>query len=463
MGFCKKCSEPMIEPERIKSLNDNSINSNDFVIYWMQQSQRTTFNHALEYAVKKANELKKSLLVYFGLTADFPDANLRHYTFMLQGLSIVKQNLEKRNIQFIIENKQPAKGIIDLAKNACLVVVDRGYLRIQKDWRKTVAENIDCPLIQIESDVVVPVETASEKEEYAAYTIRSKIKKHLSTFLTELPEHKLKNASLNFDFKSIDPSDISQLVSMLSLDSEVKAVDSFIGGEDEAKKKLSYFLNNHLDEYCEKRNDPSHNVTSQLSPYLHFGQISPVFIALEVRKQKSASADDFLEELIIRRELSMNFVFYNDSYDSINCLPHWAFETLKDHGSDKREYEYSLKDFEKAATHDVYWNAAQKEMRITGKMHGYMRMYWGKKILEWTESYEDAFDIALTLNNKYELDGRDANGFAGVAWCFGKHDRAWKERPVLGKIRYMSKQGLERKMDINGYVSRVERLHWNMK
>ncbi len=195
-----------------------------------------------------------------------------------------------------------------------------------------------------------------------------------------------------------------------------------------------------------------------MSPYLHFGQISPLYLALKVLETSSAGKDAYLEELIVRRELSHNFVFFNDKYDTFKSLPPWAMRTLNFHRRDKREYIYSLEQFEKAQTHDPYWNAAQQEMVITGKMHGYMRMYWGKKILEWSKNPRTGFKIALYLNNKYELDGRDPNAFAGVAWCFGKHDRAWSERKVFGKIRYMNAAGLKRKFDIEAYVNKIQSL-----
>jgi deoxyribodipyrimidine photo-lyase len=218
---------------------------------------------------------------------------------------------------------------------------------------------------------------------------------------------------------------------------------------------LTEFIKKKLDLYPVKRNDPNQDVTSHMSPYLHFGQISPLYIALRVIDSNSKGKEAYLEELIVRRELSHNYVFYNNKYDKYVSLPPWAKNTLNFHGRDKREYIYSLKDFEGAKTHDVYWNAAQKEMVLTGKMHGYMRMYWGKKILEWTKSPPEGFKIALYLNNKYELDGRDPNGYAGVAWCFGKHDRAWSERRVFGKIRYMNAAGLKRKFNADKYVCKI--------
>ena len=448
----------MIEPERIKDLNEKGETKQDFVIYWMQQSQRTHYNHALEFAIQKANDSKKPLLVYFGITDDFPDANRRHYQFMIQGLQDVKKNLSQRNIKFIAEIRHPVDGIKRLADETSLIVVDRGYLRVQKEWRKKVAEAIDCPLVQVESDVIVPVETASAKEEYAAYTLRPKIQRKLSQFLTELDKAKVNVSSLDYSFPSAADETLKNIFSRLSTDESVSPVKSFVGGEQQARKQLAYFLHHHLHHFDEQRNDPSLLVTSQLSPYLHFGQISPLFVALEIKKKKPRFAKSFLEELIVRRELSMNFVFYNEEYDQLSCLPDWAFTSLQKHTPDKREHVYSRADLEKASTHDPFWNAAQNEMRVTGKMHGYMRMYWGKKILEWSKNPEVAFQTALYLNNKYELDGRDPNGFAGVAWCFGKHDRAWKERKIFGKIRYMNDKGLKRKGNMDSYLSRVNHL-----
>jgi deoxyribodipyrimidine photo-lyase len=249
--------------------------------------------------------------------------------------------------------------------------------------------------------------------------------------------------------------DIDRFVKKLDVDRTVGRVGVYRGGTTPAKKFLRQFVAKKLDHYSELSNDPSADGVSHLSPYLHFGQISPLKIALEVLKRKSPGEEAFLEELIVRRELSMNFVFFNSRYDDFGCLPSWAKKTLNEHAGDEREYIYSLEDFEAARTQDPYWNAAQREMMSRGKMHGYMRMYWGKKILEWTESPEQAFKTALFLNNRYELDGRDPNGFTGVAWCFGKHDRAWSERSVFGKIRYMNAAGLRRKFDIDAYVRRV--------
>ncbi len=448
----------MIEKERIKILNQKETKRGEYVLYWMQASQRTDYNHALEYALLKANEFRKPLIVFFGITDHFPEANERHYAFMLKGLSEVKRSLEQRNIQMVILHRSPEQGVIRLAKKASLVVVDRGYLNIQKEWRRVVANRIDCPLIQVESDVVVPVEGVSSKEEYAAATLRPKILRKLDQFLHPLTpiDPVVKPIDLEVDSFSLEP--IERSLSTLRIDRSVKPVHTFQGGAREAYRHLEVFLEEKLDHYPELRNDPTLDYLSQMSPYLHFGQISPVEIALKVKRTGSPGSEAFLEELIVRRELSMNFVFYNERYDSYEALPEWAKRSLNSHRRDKRPYVYTLPQLEKAETHDPYWNAAQKEMVVTGKMHGYMRMYWGKKILEWSKTPEEAYRIALHLNNKYELDGRDPNGFAGVAWCFGKHDRPWGERPIFGNVRYMNEKGLKRKFDADQYVRNINRL-----
>ena len=442
----------MIQKERIKALNKKEVKKGAYVLYWMQASQRAEYNHALEFAIIKANELRQPIIVFFGITDDFPEANERHYIFMLEGLKEVKQSLKKRDIQMVILHKSPEMGAVQLAKKASLVVVDRGYLKIQKEWRNYAANRMDCPLIQVESDVIVPVEETSPKEEYAAATLRPKIHKKLNHFLIPLKQTDPVIDSLSLDFESFAIENIDKALSKLRIDRSVKKVDSFHGGMKEALKYLEVFLEGKLDRFPELRNDPTLDYLSQMSPYLHFGQISPLFIALQVKKTKSPGIEAYLEELIVRRELSMNFAFYNEKYDSFEAIPEWAKKTLKAHEKEKRLYTYTLKKMEAAQTHDPYWNAAQREMVVKGKMHGYMRMYWGKKILEWSKTPREAFRAALYLNNKYELDGRDPNGFTGVAWCFGKHDRPWGERPIFGNVRYMNDKGLKRKFDAEEYV-----------
>ncbi len=448
----------MIDNERIEALNDKEEVDGDYFVYWMQRSQREEYNHALEFAIQKGNELELPVIVYFGITDDFPGANERHYHFMLEGLQETEKSLSQRNIQTVIRKESPEQGILEIAEDAALTIVDKGYLKVSRLWREKVARKIDCPLIEVETDVIVPVEEVTDKEEYAARTIRPKINDELDKFLKPVKKRKVENSSLDYSFESISLQDIDKIISELDINHEVEPSDYYSGGSSEAKKLLKTFVDEKLEGYSNYSNDPSEDYISHLSPYLHFGQISPLYIALKISEKSGEGAEEYLEQLIIRRELAINFTHFNPEYDDLTCIPDWAKETLEEHKNDKREYVYSSEEFEKAKTHDPYWNAAQLEMIETGKMHGYMRMYWGKKILEWSETPEKAYEIALNLNNKYELDGRDPNGYAGVAWCFGNHDQGWKERPIYGKVRYMSSSGLERKFNIGKYVEKIEKI-----
>jgi deoxyribodipyrimidine photo-lyase len=447
-----------IQKERVMRLNARSVGKGRFVLYWMQAAQRAECNHALEYAIERANELGLPVVVFFGLTGSYPEANARHYRFMLEGLRETERALAGRGIRLVAHAGSPEALVVPLAKDASLVVVDREYLRLPREWRFRAAGTLACPLLQVETNVVVPIEEASAKEEYAAATIRPKIRRALERFLVPLRERAPRIPSLDLDLSALDLSDVDALVRRLRVDASVPPSPVFTGGASEARRRLRLFIRSKLDSYPKLRNDPNAACTSDMSPYLHFGQISPLEIALEVTKSGSPAAGEYLEELIVRRELGMNYVYFNERYDSYGGLPEWARRTLREHARDRREYLYDAEDLENARTHDPYWNAAQNEMRITGKMHNYMRMYWGKKILEWMPSPETAFETALRLNNRWELDGRDAGGFAGVAWCFGKHDRPWKRRPVFGMIRYMNAAGLRRKFDADAYARRIEEI-----
>lgn len=453
--------------DRVKTLNSNQlIYANDYIVYWMQASQRINYNHALFKAISLSNELNKPLVVYFTLTDQFPDGNARHYNFMLEGLLEVKENLDERNIPFFIEYTDVIEGVINICKDACCLVTDRGYLNIQKLWRKKISSQIACQMIQVESDLVIPIEIASSKEEYAAYTLRKKIEPLIEDYLIpfSLPSINVKNKitidSLKHVIELKNPTAIDKIINKLNIDYSVRKTHHYTGGYSKAKALLFDFIENKLSKYDELSNDPSKNMTSNLSPYLHFGQISPIEIAFEIKNSQKKGQEAYLEQLIVRRELAFNFIYYNENYNQSidNFLHNWVLKTMQEHIHDKRDYIYSLEEFEKANTHDPYWNAAENQLVKTGDMHNYMRMYWGKKVIEWSDTYQNAFDILIYLNNKYALDGRDPNSYAGVAWCFGKHDRAWTERPVFGKLRYMNANGLKRKFDIDLYVEKVNKL-----
>jgi deoxyribodipyrimidine photo-lyase len=410
--------------------------------------------------------------VFFVLSPDYPGANLRHYWFLIEGLKDVRPALADRGIPFFVFLGDPPAVASRIAGTTGTMVTDRGYTRVQREWRRLVADRADCPVVQVESNVVVPVETASTKDEWAAATLRPKIHRNLDTFLKPLPTQLYRRAdaasrpALPSGLEAVDLDAIREpadLRSVVSVDGSVQRVREFVGGETEARKRLRFFLRERLPGYAELRNVPDEGWASELSPYLHFGHISPVEIALAARDELDAThgeqhrgdLDTLLEELIVRRELAMNFAEFNDAYDHYAGLPEWARKTLEDHAADERPAIYTPRQLEDAETDDPYWNACQREMVRRGKMHGYMRMYWGKKILEWRQDPAEAMQIAIRLNDTYELDGRDPNGYAGVAWCFGKHDRGWPERPVFGKVRYMNAAGLKRKFKgIDRYLER---------
>ena len=454
----------MIQDDRIQFLNDRVPRlESDYVLYWMQASQRTRCNHALEHAIRQANRHRKPLLVYLGVTADYPGSNRRHHQFMLEGIRELRANLARRGIPFLLRFTDPAVGAMDLSQGAVIVITDAGYQRHETAWRRAVAQGIQVPLFQVETNVVIPVTTVSPKEEYAAATIRRKIERLLPEYAQELSETRLEMNRLPVGLTREISDQTDQWLldgfAALDLDETVPPVSQYFrGGEDQARELLADFLRDGLSGYAEGRNDPATGKSSDLSAYLHFGQISPLAIYRALPGLGSADERSFIDELIVRRELAMNFVHYNPHYHTYDAITSFARTTLEEHRLDQRPFLYTLAELESAITHDPYWNAAQREMMITGKMSGYMRMYWGKKVLEWSPTPEAAYDRLVILNNKYSLDGRDPNGYAGIAWCFGKHDRAWSERPVFGKVRYMNDKGLERKFRIRDYVRRIDAL-----
>jgi len=454
-------SDAWIEPERIVELNEAPERPGDYLLYWMQQSQREPSNPALELAVAEANRLGLPVVVGFGLTDAYPEANARHYTFMLEGLAETKRAIEARGIRFVVRRGEPDDVAIALAQRAALVVCDRGYLRAQRAWRKHVAAKAGRRVVQVEGDVVVPIGVASTRREIAARTLRPRLAARLEDFLAPLARTRpLVDAKRLPVHSDVALDDVAALVRSLRIDQSVPAVTELRGGHSEARRRLDAFLARSLDRYVDDRARPGDPHVSAMSPYLHFGQISPVEIALAIRAAQAdaRNRDAYIEQLIVRRELSMNFVGTTPDYDRYGCLPGWAQQTLDAHRDDARPQLYAEDELARAATHDPYWNAAMSELLLTGFMHNHIRMYWGKKVLEWSASPEAAFTTLLRLNNRYFIDGRDANSYANVAWVFGLHDRPWPERPIFGRVRYMNAAGLERKTDIGAYVARIEAL-----
>lgn len=447
----------MIHDERIERLNSDPPARGRYVLYWMQQSQRPDFNHALEYAIRLANDRREPLLTVFGLTDDYPDANARHVRFMIEGLAETRRSLAERGIRLVIRRGPPDRVALELADRASVVVADAGYLRHQRQWRRRVAEQAGREVVQVESDVVVPVLAASDKAEFAARTIRPKILRQLDRFLTDLPAGRLDRESPREPGPDLDLRDPSRVLTELALDASVPPAQEFRGGASEARARLQRFLAKGLAAYGEGKPHPEADNISRLGPYLHFGQIAAGEVALAVRRagRGHTAALAFLEQLIVRRELAINFVWHTPDYDSFAGVPLWARTALERHRRDGREHVYATAELEACRTHDPVWNALMSEIKRTGFLHNYMRMYWGKKILEWSPSAEDAYRAAITLNNRYFLDGRDPNSWTSVAWLFGLHDRPWTPRPVFGTIRYMSAAGLARKTDIEAFMQKA--------
>jgi deoxyribodipyrimidine photo-lyase len=448
---------------RVKALNDGKFNKNGkFVIYWMSQSHRANFNHSLEFAIELSNAYRKPLLVYFPITDKYKYSNARYYKFMLDGILEAKKSIEERGIRFVIEKVDDIKHrVVEISRDAFALITDKAYLKFYRRLNRYVADKLDIPVYEVESDVCVPVEIASDRLEPYAFGFRKKIYSIMDAFIVELKprEVKIKSVSLDFGIGELTPKYSLEILDILSIDKSV-SLSPFVGGYSQARKYLEEFIERKLHKYKDFRSHPELDYQSNLSPYLHFGQISPIEVVLEVLSKygKDENVDSFFNELIVWRELARNFCYYNPNYNHYEGIPDWAKETLEEHKKDRREYIYTREELENAKTHDEYWNSAQLELLKTGKMHNYMRMYWCKKIIEWTDDPKQAFDIACYLNDKYELDGRDPNGYAGISWCFGTHDRPWKERKIFGKVRYMSASGLEAKFDIKKYVEKVKRL-----
>lgn len=442
-----------INRKRIRTLK-NSPHNDGTILFWMQRDQRIKDNWALLTAQKYALESNSKLIVIFCLADNFLGATIRQYDFMIKGLREVESNLTKLNIPFKLLIGDPVKEIpkFIMENNCSSLITDFNPLKIIEFWQSEISNKITIPFYQVDAHNIVPCWEASNKIEFSARTIRPKLKRSFEEYLTDIPQL-TKMEQKNFRLYKNKWDKISTI---LNIDKSVSTVEWIHSGESKAKLTLQNFIKNKLDLYHVERNNPNKDAQSNLSPYLHFGQISAQRVALEVLECRAPAEakEEFLEELIIRRELSDNFCFYNKNYDQFEGFPDWAKRTLSEHLQDQREYVYSQEQWENASIHDDLWNAAQMELKTTGKMHGFMRMYWAKKILEWSSSPIEALNISIFLNDKYSLDGRDPNGYVGIAWSIGGvHDRAWAERNVYGKIRYMNYNGCKRKFDVNKYIN----------
>lgn len=496
----------MAQAERITILNFGKIlKTKPYLAYWCFKALRTNSNHALEYAIHLANKHTLPLVVFSTTDISPPQLSARHTLFEIQALNDLTTSLAKRDIFCLNLICYPPAGAALFAREAAALVVDSVHLKEDLQYYNQLRRWVSCPLLQIESNLVVPVEVTSSKQETAAYTIRSKITNNIEKFLVTISQQSVETPSLKFTHpililpqsykpprhKMVDNDKSEYRVESLnvnayknlqffqtsfSIDNSISPIPT-IGGEIQAKTSLQDFLEHRFLEYDTQRNNPSvmnaDGMQSKMSPYLHYGNISPIDILLEAQKyiqnfvainpnsidmhnKLQTSYNTLFEELIIRRELSFNFVHYNNNYMKYNSIPTWAFATLNAHLDDYRPVMFNESQLESASTEDIYWNAAQNQLVTMGYIHGYMRMYWGKKPLEWFADPEEAYSFTLQQNNKYAIDGKDPNGYVGVSWCYGTHDRPFVNRPIFGTVRYMNANSLRSKFNMDPYLKR-----WN--
>lgn len=439
------------------------------VLYWMHREHRARDNWALLHAHAQAARLGAPLAVVWCLADTFLGATIRQFGFLLRGMAETERHLAAAGIPLVVLRGNPPEEAVRYARavGASLVVTDFDVLRVKRAWLASAARGLAgfCPLHEVDGRNVVPCRVASPKREYAARTLRPKIHRLLPEFLVPLPV--LPPAPPVRWTLPVPEVDWAALRDGLAVDRSVGEVGPLPGiaavepGEDAAHAALDDFVRTRLHRY-HLRNDPNAGGVSGLSPYLHFGMLSAQRAALAAQARGDAPGecrDSFLEELIVRRELADNFCLHAQDYDATTCFPDWARATLDKHRHDARPALYDEGQLAAARTADPLWNAAQTEMVVTGRMHGYLRMYWAKQILLWSPTPEDAVRVAVALNDRYFLDGRDSNGYTGIAWSTGGvHDRPWGERPVQGTIRSMTYNGARTKFDVNAYIRRMQAL-----
>ena len=479
-----------INSKRVFKRNDAEPNkSGDYVLYWMQINRRLHYNYALEYAVEWSNKLDQPLLIYEGLNSDYPWACDRFHHFLMEGMAENLAEAKERNINFYsyLEDEPGAgKGLLySLAENACCVISDEYPVFIIRDHNEKVQEKMEIPFITVDSNGLIPL-GVTDKTPYNAYFFRKIMQRNFMECFTNPPKkdplddlENRQKVELSEEFLDRYPPADKHLknrgsfVSDLPINHDVGKID-LSGTRQAALGKLRHFIQNGLLEYDEKRNDPDENKTSGLSPWLHFGKISEYEIVKSVLDHQpegwsldsitfnkgstggffngDPNIDSFLDEVITWREVGFHFAHHRSDYDQYDSLPDWACDTLNEHRDDPRKWNYSYDELAEAKTHDELWNAAQNQLRQEGIIHNYLRMLWGKKVIEWTPDPETALKYLIDLNNTYAIDGRDPNSYSGIFWCFGRFDRAWQERPIFGKIRYMTSESTRKKVKINQYL-----------
>jgi len=481
-----------INSYRVFKRNQNEPNPDgEYVLYWMQINRRFQYNFALEYAVGWANKLGKPLLILEAFSCDYPWATDRSHTFMMQGMKEHLDYATDQDLNYVSFVEQEAgqyeKLLKNLASNASLLVTDEYPVFIMRKRNEEYPKEMEIPYITVDSNGLIPL-GLTDKDPYSAYFFRKIMQKNFIEAYTNPPKKnpldELENRQRvdvpEENFENIPDAedalnDIQGFISKLNIDHSVKPID-WQGGRSAALGMMGQFIKDGLKVYDEKRNDPDEQKTSQLSPWLHFGKISEYEIVKAVLEYQpkgwdldkitfnkgstggffngDPNVDGFLDEVITWREVGFHFAHHRPDYDQVNSLPDWVQKTMDEHRDDPREWIYSYDELKNSQTHDEIWNAAQTQLREEGIIHNYLRMLWGKKVIEWTPDYETAAQYLIDLNNTYAIDGRDPNSYSGIFWCLGRFDRAWQERPIFGKLRYMTSESTRKKVKLKQYLNR---------
>ena len=445
--------------DRVRALNDQPIRPGGrYVLYWCRWNRRVESNHALLHAAELANGMNLPLVCFERLSCAYPTASDRFHTFVLEGVPGMQSQVRKLGAGYIFQ--LPRRKT---TSDASLRAVIQGAAAVVTDDCPRATPTLDVQLHAVDASCIVPMSRIPARS-YAAYSIRPRIHRMLPEFLRPVPAVELRvrcRESFSELHTEVTAANLADLVASCEIDHTIRPSSTFRGGRKAAEGALHRFLDERLRRYAREKNEPSAHATSDLSPYLHFGHISSLEVALaagEHAREHKLIADEFLEELIVRRELAFNFRRYAEDYDTLEALPEWAQKTIAAHRDDRRDPVYTREQFEAAATHDDLWNATQKELMLRGKIHGYYRMFWGKKIVEWAASANEALATMLYLHDRHALDGDDPNTCAGILWCFGLHDRPWPERPIYGTIRSMVRSGMERKSNVDAYIREIGNL-----
>lgn len=474
-----------------KQNNNDPMKEGDFVLYWMQSTRRFHYNYALEYAVSWANKLGKPLMIFEVFSCHYRWATDRSHTFMMQGMKEHLDFAEEHDLNYIsFCEKEPGQideMFMEICDRASIVVSDEFPIFIINKSNEKYSRKVEIPYITVDSNGIIPL-GVSDKDPYSAYFFRKMMQKYFVEAYTHPPKEnpfdELEHTEEIQDLSKITDKypdgkealhDIPSFISGLDIDHSVKPI-IWEGTRKAGLGMLGQFISNGLQEYGEKRNDPDEKKTSQLSPWLHFGKVSVFEIVRAVFEHQpedwsldkitynngsrggffngDSNISKFLDELITWREVGFHFAHHRSDYDQFDSLPDWARDTLNEHRNDSRKWNYSYDELAEAKTHDELWNAAQRQLREEGIIHNYLRMLWGKKVIEWTPDPETALKYLIDLNNTYAIDGRDPNSYSGIFWCFGRFDRAWQERPIFGKIRYMTSDSTRKKVKIDQYLDR---------